>query len=75
MVTATWPRRYCGDDAAANSKVAELIGDLGCEPVDVGELRYSRLLEASAAIVIKFLFAVRDTRTVLNLIQPESKPI
>ena len=66
---------YCGDDAVANSKVAELIDDLGCEPVDVGELRYSRLLEAAAAIVIKFLFAGRDARTVLNLIQPESKPI
>lgn len=66
---------YCGDDAAGKSKVAELIGDLGCDPVDVGELRYARLLEASAAIVIKFLFAGRDARTVLNLIQPESKPI
>ncbi len=66
---------YCGDDAAAKSEVAELIGDLGCDPVDVGELRYSRLLEAAAAIVIKFLFAGRDARTVLNLIQPEAKPI
>ncbi len=66
---------YCGDDAAAKLKTAELIGNLGCEPVDVGELRYSRLLEAAAAIVIKFLFAGRDARTVLNLIQPESKSI
>ena len=66
---------YCGDDAAGKSMVAELIGDLGCDPVDVGDLRYSRLLEASAAIVIKFLFAGRDARTVLNLIQPEAKPI
>ena len=66
---------YCGDDEAANARVAELIGDLGCEPVSVGELRYSRLLEAAAAIVIKFLFAGRDARTVLNLIQPESKPV
>ncbi len=66
---------YCGDDADAKSTVAELIADLGCEPVDVGELRYSRLLEASAAIVIKFLFAGRNARTVLNLIQPEAKPI
>lgn len=66
---------YCGDDAAAKAKIAELIGELGCEPVDVGALRYARLLEASAAIVIKFLFAGRDARTVLNLIQPESKPL
>lgn len=66
---------YCGDDADAKSAVAELIGDLGCEAVDVGELKYSRLLEACAALIIKFLFAGRDPRTVLNLIQPESKPI
>lgn len=66
---------YCGDQAGAKSKVAELIECLGCDPVDVGELKYSRLLEASACIVIKFLFSGRDMRTVLNLIQPEVKPI
>lgn len=66
---------YCGDDAAAKQKVAGLITDVGAEPVDVGELRYARLLEAAAAIVIKFLFSGRDSRTVLNLIQPERKPV
>lgn len=66
---------YCGDDSAAKAKIAELIECLGCEPVDVGELKYSRLLEASACIVIKFLFSGRDLRTVLNLIQPEVIPI
>jgi 8-hydroxy-5-deazaflavin:NADPH oxidoreductase len=66
---------YCGDDAGAKQTVSALIAELGCEPVDVGELRYARLLEAAAAIVIKFLFSGRDPRTVLNFIQPESKPI
>ena len=66
---------YCGDDPAAKSEVARLIENLGCDPVDVGELKYSRLLEASACIVIKFLFSGRDMRTVLNLIQPEVKPV
>lgn len=66
---------YCGDDVSAKSQLATLIDDIGCEPVDVGELRYARLLESAAAIVIKFLFAGRDPHTVLNLIQPESKPI
>jgi predicted dinucleotide-binding enzyme len=66
---------YCGDDAAAKRQVATLIEDIGCEPVDLGELKYARLLEPAAAIVIKFLFAGRDPHTVLNLIQPESKPI
>ncbi len=66
---------YCGDESDAKSKVAQLIECLGCDPVDVGELKYSRLLEASASIVIKFLFSGRDMRTVLNLIQPEVKSI
>ena len=65
----------CGDDSAAKEKVFELVECLGCEPVDVGELKYSRLLEAAACIVIKFLFSGRDLHTVLNLIQPEVKPI
>ncbi len=66
---------YCGDDSAAKSTLAELIEHLGCDPVDAGELRYARLLEAAACLVIKFLFSGRDLRTVLNLIQPEVKPI
>ncbi|MEM8996496.1 MAG: NAD(P)-binding domain-containing protein [Acidobacteriota bacterium] len=66
---------YCGDDDDAKAKVAELIEALGCEPVDAGELKYARLLEACASLVIKFLFSGRDLKTVLNLIQPEVKPI
>ena len=66
---------YCGDDAGAKQRVARLIEDVGCEPFDLGELKYARLLEAAASIVIKLLFSGRDLRTVLNLIQPETKPI
>jgi predicted dinucleotide-binding enzyme len=66
---------YCGDDGEAKQTVSALIAELGCEPVDVGKLRYARLLEAAAAIVIKFLFSGRDPQTILNLIQPESKSI
>jgi len=66
---------FCGDDAAAKARVAQLISQLGCEAVDIGELKYARLLEAAACIVIKFLFSGRDARTVLNLIQPEVKPV
>jgi len=66
---------FCGDDADAKQQIATLIEEIGCEAVDLGELKYARLLEPAAAIVIKFLFAGRDPHTVLNLIQPESKPI
>ncbi|MEH2390689.1 MAG: NAD(P)-binding domain-containing protein [Nostoc sp.] len=66
---------YCGDDTDAKRQVASLIEDVGSEPVDLGELKYARLLESAAAIVIKLLFSGRDPYTVLNLIQPEVKPI
>jgi len=65
---------YCGDDAA-KQKVAALIENTGGEAADLGELKYARLLEPAAAIVIKFILAGRDSRTVLNLIQPEVKRI
>lgn len=66
---------YCGDDAEAKRQAAILISDIGCDPVDIGELKYARLLEPAAAIVIKLLLSGRDPHTVLNLIQPEAKPI
>lgn len=64
---------YCGDDDDAKRTVGQLIEDTGCEPVDLGDIKKSRLLEPAADIVIQLLFAGRDTRTVLNLIQPEVK--
>ncbi len=66
---------YCGDNPEAKQKVAALIEEVGCEPEDLGELKYARLLEAAAAIVIKFLFSGHDVHTVLNLIKPESRAI
>lgn len=66
---------YCGDSQEAKEKVALLIENVGCEPQDVGDLKYSRMLEPAAALVIKFLFSGRDPLTVLNLIQPEVKAI
>ncbi len=66
---------YCGDNDEAKAKIAVLIEDVGCEPQDIGDLKYSRMLEPAAALVIKFLFSGRDPLTVLNLIQPEVKAI
>jgi len=65
----------CGDDAAAKAAVSDLVREIGADPVDVGELKYARLIEAATGIVIKLLFSGRDPHTVLNLIQPEVKPI
>ncbi|MGD2179696.1 NADPH-dependent F420 reductase [Lusitaniella coriacea] len=66
---------YCGDDAQAKQQVAVLIEDVGCEAKDIGDLKYSRMLEPAAAIVIKLLFSGHSAYTVLNLIQPEVKAI
>ncbi len=66
---------YCGNNDEAKAKIAVLIEDVGCEPQDIGDLKYARMLEPAAALVIKFLFSGRDPLTVLNLIQPEVKAI
>ncbi len=66
---------YCGDDANAKAQVRQLIEEVGSEALDLGALRFARLLEPAAAIVIKLLMSGRDPHTVLNLIQPEVKAI
>ena len=66
---------YCGDNDRAKQQVAVLIEDVGCEAKDIGDLKYARMLEPAAAIVIKLLFSGHDSYTVLNLIQPEVKAI
>jgi 8-hydroxy-5-deazaflavin:NADPH oxidoreductase len=59
---------YCGDDSAANHAVRSLIADLGCEPLQIGDLRQAHHLEAMAAIVISLLFGGRDPLTTFNLV-------
>ena len=66
---------YCGDNDPAKQKIAVLIKDVGCEAKDIGDLKYARMLEPAAAIVIKLLFSGHNAYTVLNLIEPEVKAI
>ena len=66
---------YCGDNNQAKEKIGVLIEDVGCEAKDIGDLKYARMLEPAAAIVIKLLFSGHNPYTVLNLIQPEVKAI
>jgi len=42
----------CGDDEDALDVVRRLVRDLGCEPLDAGELARAGLLEATAALLI-----------------------
>lgn len=46
-----------GDDAEAKQTVARLVGDVGFEPVDVGELKFARALEGMAWINISLNMA------------------
>jgi NADPH-dependent F420 reductase len=43
---------YCGDDQVAKQQTAEIIGDLGMEPVDCGPLKSARHLEPMAMLYI-----------------------
>jgi predicted dinucleotide-binding enzyme len=65
---------YCGDDAHALEATRRLIGDLGAEPLRVGDLRHALHLEAMAAIVISLLFGGRDPYTIFNLVDAGSWP-
>ncbi|HEY0712204.1 MAG TPA: NAD(P)-binding domain-containing protein [Polyangia bacterium] len=42
---------YCGDDAAAKAVAADLIRDIGFDPLDVGPLRVARYTEPFAVLV------------------------
>ena len=65
---------YTVDDPA-DEVFSKLISDVGAEPLRVGGNAHAYQLEAAAAIVIKFLFAGRNPKTIFNFIQPEVKPI
>ena len=47
---------YCGDDARAKKKAAELIRDVGFEPVDAGPLRMARYTEPFALLVAQLAY-------------------
>ncbi|MEM8700537.1 MAG: NAD(P)-binding domain-containing protein [Pseudomonadota bacterium] len=62
-------------DAEADDAIAQLIRDVGADPLRLGGNEYAYQLEAAAAIVIKFLFAGRDPQTIFNFIQPEIRAV
>jgi predicted dinucleotide-binding enzyme len=43
---------YCGDDASSKATVAQLIADLGFEPIDAGGAEATPLVEGLAKLVI-----------------------
>jgi len=47
---------YCGDDARSKKATAELIHDVGFEPVDAGPLRIARYTEPFALLVAQLAY-------------------
>jgi predicted dinucleotide-binding enzyme len=66
---------YTADTEQTAQTMAELIRDVGADPLHIGGTEHAYQLEAAAALVIKQLFYGCDSHTVLNLIQPEVKAI
>ena len=61
---------YCGDDPAAKSTVAELIREIGFEPVDSGPLQNARYLEPLAEHMVHLAYALgMGTDQALKLIR------
>ncbi|MCB9732919.1 MAG: NADPH-dependent F420 reductase [Deltaproteobacteria bacterium] len=52
---------FCGDDAGAKARVAELIGDVGFEPVDVGGLVQALHLEHMTLLWVRLVRAGRGS--------------
>ncbi|MEV6304602.1 NAD(P)-binding domain-containing protein [Actinoplanes sp. NPDC051861] len=63
---------YCGDDPSALEVTRQLVAELGCDPLRIGDLRHAHHLEAMAAIVISLLFGGRDPSTTFNLVDRAS---
>jgi 8-hydroxy-5-deazaflavin:NADPH oxidoreductase len=47
----------CGDDPEARATVANLVGDLGAEPVDAGPLMLARYAEPAAMLLVHLAYA------------------
>lgn len=52
---------YCGDDDDAKETVAQLIRDVGFEPIDVGPLSSARYLEPFTMLIAKLAYEVEDS--------------
>lgn len=51
---------YCGDDARSKEIAAELIRDVGFDPVDAGPLRIARYTEPFALLIGQLAYEGRD---------------
>src|SRR5207244_6528446 len=47
---------YCGDDASSMKIAAQLIRDVGCDPVDAGPLRLARYTEPFTLLIARLAY-------------------
>ena len=60
---------FAGDDHSKDV-ARQLITDLGCEPLDAGDLRQARHLEAMAIVIIRLLYGGYDPYSVFSFVSP-----
>jgi predicted dinucleotide-binding enzyme len=60
---------FAGDDHGKDVSW-QLITDLGCEPLDAGDLRQARHLEAMAIVVMRLPFGGYDPYSVFAFVSP-----
>lgn len=61
---------YCGDNASAKAEVAQLIREVGFEPIDGGPLTTARYLEPMAMLLIQLSYGMRmGTRIGISLMR------
>jgi 8-hydroxy-5-deazaflavin:NADPH oxidoreductase len=60
---------FAGDDEGRQA-ARQLITDLGCEPLDAGDLRQARYLEAMGIVIVRLLFGGYDPQSVFAFVSP-----
>jgi predicted dinucleotide-binding enzyme len=62
---------YCGDDPGAKSTVAELLREVGIDPIDAGPLTNARFLEPAMMLLIQLAYPLGMGPIELKLILAE----
>lgn len=60
---------FAGDEEGKET-ARLLIKDLGCDPLDAGDLRQARYLEAMAVVIVRLLFSGYDPYSVFAFVSP-----
>lgn len=59
----------CGDDGEAKSEVAQLVNEIGAQPVDAGPLRTARFVEPAMMLVVSIAYSALPRDLSLRLLE------